>query len=577
MKIEAVMAPAFGPFVGETLRLGEGMNVVWGPNEAGKSSWHAALYFGLCGRKRGSGQPSREDRELRARHEPWDGARWRVGAIVGLGDGRRIELRHDLQNLTDCQAVDLGLGGRDCSGEIIVGNDSPDGARWLGLDRRTFLTVACVRQGDLLSVRANGQLLQDHLQRGAATGGADESAAAALERIAQYRREQVGAGHRAAVGPLRRATVAVERARAALETARSEHSAYCWLLTRQHELDDAEISARGVLYRTEVARAKVEASPPARVLQERADQARRHVEEVSARRPSQRLLLAGLIAAIAGVTVAVFVNLLIGVSLLLIAGGLAILGVTRRDRQAITEAIDALSTADATVASDREARIHAAHEAHTAALRAYEGAARAAAEVRAQLTERTRGLVSVATAEETLAAAEAELDRVEGLDRTLGLAQTFLLDAQERVHRSVAPILGEQVSRWLPRVTSGRYAEALVDPLTLAVGVRVRGGPWREAALLSHGTSEQVYLLLRVALIDHLTRAGEICPLILDEPTSHFDAERTEAVLDLLLELAAERQVIVFSQESESLYWAERHLSGPRHRLIRLAGPSPMP
>ena len=312
MKIERVMAPAFGPFVGENLALMEGMNLVWGPNEAGKSSWHAALYFGLCGRKRGSGQPSREDRELRSRHEPWDGAGWAAGAIVSLEDGRRIELRHDLRGLTDCYAQDLGLGGRDCSGEIIVGNDAPDGARWLGLDRRTFLTVACVRQGDLLAVRANGRLVQDHLQRGAATGGADESAAAALERIAQYRREQVGAGHRAAVGPLRRATVAVERARAALETARAEHSSYRWLLTRQHELDDAEMSARGVLYRTEVARAKVEASPPARALQERADVARRYVEEVSARRPSQRLLLGALITAIAGVTVGVFVHLLAG-------------------------------------------------------------------------------------------------------------------------------------------------------------------------------------------------------------------------------------------------------------------------
>jgi uncharacterized protein YhaN len=250
--------------------------------------------------------------------------------------------------------------------------------------------------------------------------------------------------------------------------------------------------------------------------------------------------------------------------------------VTRRDQRAIAEALDAMREAEATVASDREARIHAAHEAHTSALRSYEAAARAAAEVRAQLAERTRGLMSVAMAEEALGAAEEELARVEALERTLELTQTFLMDAQERVHRSVAPRLGQQVSRWLPRVTSGRYTEALVDPSTLAVGVRASDGPWREAALLSHGTAEQVYLLLRVALVDHLTRAGEVCPLILDEPTSHFDAERTEAVLDLLLEIAAERQVIVFSQEPEALHWAERRLNGSHHSLIRLAGAVPL-
>jgi len=573
MRIEEVKARAFGPFVGETLTLGPGLNVVWGPNEAGKSSWHAALYFGLCGRRRGNGQPSREERELRARHEPWEGGHWEAGTVVALEDGRRVELRHELRGQVDCEARDLTLGGRDCSGEIIVGNDTPDGARWLGLDRRTFLTVACVRQTDLLAVRQHGPLLQEQLQRGAATGGADETAAAALERIDQYRREEVGAGHRAAVGPLRRTTVGVERARADLEAARSQHAAYCWLLTRLHDLEDTEAQTRGALYRTEVARAKVEASPPSRALQDRADAARRHVEVVSARRPSVVLLLAALASAVAGVALAVLVHLLMGIALVLIAGGLAILGITRRDQDAIGEALDDLSTAEAAVAADREARIRAAHEAHTSALRAYEAAARATAEARAQLAERTRGLPSVAEAEESLSRAEAELHRVEALECTLEQTKRFLLAAQERVHRSVAPRLGEQLAHWLPRITGGRYLDALVDPSTLAVGVRASGGPWREAALLSHGTAEQIYLLLRVALADHLTRAGEVCPLILDEPTTHFDAERTSAVLELLLELAEARQIVVFSQETAVLGWAEQHLTEPRHRLVRLGGP----
>jgi uncharacterized protein YhaN len=155
----------------------------------------------------------------------------------------------------------------------------------------------------------------------------------------------------------------------------------------------------------------------------------------------------------------------------------------------------------------------------------------------------------------------------------LELTRTFLLRAQDQVHRSVAPRLAEQVSEWLPYVTQGRYVRALVDPATLAVGVRGEDGPWREAALLSHGTAEQVYLLLRMALADQLTRPGEVCPLILDDPTPHFDAGRTQAVLDLLLHIAETRQVILFSQEREVLAWAEQHIRDPRHRLTRLSGP----
>ncbi|MYG18353.1 MAG: AAA family ATPase, partial [Gemmatimonadales bacterium] len=46
MRFESVTAHRFGPFRDETLELAPGMNVVFGRNEAGKSSWHAALYAG---------------------------------------------------------------------------------------------------------------------------------------------------------------------------------------------------------------------------------------------------------------------------------------------------------------------------------------------------------------------------------------------------------------------------------------------------------------------------------------------------------------------------------------------------
>jgi len=44
----------------------------------------------------------------------------------------------------------------------------------------------------------------------------------------------------------------------------------------------------------------------------------------------------------------------------------------------------------------------------------------------------------------------------EELERVLELTRSFLLRAQERVHRSVAPRLAEQVSGWLPRITPWR-------------------------------------------------------------------------------------------------------------------------
>ena len=97
MRFESVKAYAFGPFRNETLELAPGMNVVYGPNETGKSSWHAALYAGLCGIRRARGRASKNDAEFAELHKPWhNDTSWDVGAIIRLDDGRRVELRHDL-------------------------------------------------------------------------------------------------------------------------------------------------------------------------------------------------------------------------------------------------------------------------------------------------------------------------------------------------------------------------------------------------------------------------------------------------------------------------------------------------
>ncbi|MEI6622785.1 MAG: AAA family ATPase, partial [Actinomycetes bacterium] len=138
MRIESVTAHAFGPLAGQTLELAPGMTVVTGLNESGKSSWHAAFYSALCGRRRGPGAGLAADRAFAERHRPWSGQGWRVSAIVALDDGRRIELTHDLFGQVDCRATDLALGN-DVSGEIMF-EGSPDGSRWLGLDRRSFLS-----------------------------------------------------------------------------------------------------------------------------------------------------------------------------------------------------------------------------------------------------------------------------------------------------------------------------------------------------------------------------------------------------------------------------------------------------
>ena len=240
MRFESVKAHDFGPFHEKTLDLAPGMNVVYGPNEAGKSSWHAALYAGLCGMRRRRGQPLKDDREFAERHRPWDGSgAWEVGAAVKLADGRRVELRHDLAGKVDSSAQDADLAGRDYSSEVLF-DGSPDGSRWLGLNRKSFLSTACIRQADIFRVLGDPDSLQQDMQRAAATAGTDATAAEALRRLGEYRVEHVGS-RRAPSKPLRTSEKEAAEAKSALEQARARHDEY---MERRADLERLERRAR---------------------------------------------------------------------------------------------------------------------------------------------------------------------------------------------------------------------------------------------------------------------------------------------------------------------------------------------
>jgi DNA repair protein SbcC/Rad50 len=910
MRIVEVHAHAFGPLRDARLRLAPGMNVLYGPNEAGKSSWHAALYAGLCGMKRGRGAQSKEDKEFDERHRPWEGAEWAVTVRLSLADGASLEVHQDLADLANCRAIDLTTG-REVTPELL--NDgTPDGARLLGLTRRTLPPTLSIRQAEVLRVLENPGELQEQLQRAAATAGADQTAEAAIERIKKFHGERVG-GPRARTRPLPVAAEQAAATAAAAEEARRRHEEYLGLVERlEAAAGEAEALERRLAaarrrqelrrlasLRARVARAREldgrlpEQPPPDpaadRALHERigsaleafdqrpaatappagatAEELQRQLAglpeaprgdlepapEVAAAEEAWRrargalaahdgarpepaappegggltpgelrglaetlarplpavdpelerrlaelpggggavtrhrglwaaagillataggvllaydLTIPGILALGAGALVLVFAVLL---PLAQTGGapGAAVLEArlaTQRDlraqaEKALEDARERLrqaglpadpaalrSRADAVETADADARalgrwgeqrrsLEAAEAAaavrlrsalaarpdgaadasaalddllqryraecqerkrqaenaarrgpleealaarrsaeqaaaetlqrrRAAELRLWEAAAkcgveagdleRAAAGLRShreelaarlsrlerqgrdwaalqqlldgrtrddleaelarlearlpaapdddpgaesdaeleaavaalesgrdearrlrdhlagQVADRERHLPQVAAAEEAAEEARAEQARLEGLGTTLRRAQEFLEAARDRVQRDIAPRLKAAIEARLSRVTGGRYQEALVDPGDLTVKIRPRGGAWRPAALHSHGTAEQVYLLLRLALAEALVKPGEPAPLFLDDATVQSDAARTAAILDLLHEISRQHQVIVFSQEDEVLAWAKETLTGPQDQVLEL-------
>ncbi|MEO6086157.1 MAG: AAA family ATPase [Umezawaea sp.] len=233
MRIESVTAHAFGPLAERTLALAPGLTVIAGANESAKSSWHAAIYAALCGRRRGRGAATVAERRFAEQHKPWNDEDWRVSAVVVLDDGRRVELCQDLAGRGGCRAVDVRLKS-DVTAEVMF-EGAPDGSRWLGLDRKSFAATACVNQAELLGVLGAADGLQEHLRRAAATAGTDATAVAALEHLESFQRDHVGLEHANSSKPLQVAKYRLKQAKRDLTHAVTAHEQYLDLVVEAEE------------------------------------------------------------------------------------------------------------------------------------------------------------------------------------------------------------------------------------------------------------------------------------------------------------------------------------------------------
>ena len=146
--------------------------------------------------------------------------------------------------------------------------------------------------------------------------------------------------------------------------------------------------------------------------------------------------------------------------------------------------------------------------------------------------------------------------RIGDLEQTyaaLMLAQKTLGRASAELQRRFAPRIAEKARSLMARMTGGRYDRIRLDTdLSLQAGAAgettLRDALWR-----SEGTVDQLYLSLRLAVAEELAADA---PLVLDDALVRFDEERLAAVLEILAEIAEEKQVIVFScqkREAEML------------------------
>lgn len=137
-------------------------------------------------------------------------------------------------------------------------------------------------------------------------------------------------------------------------------------------------------------------------------------------------------------------------------------------------------------------------------------------------------------------------------------------EAEQTESGHLGKLLAGPVASRFSALTGGRYGGLTLGPDLETQGISVAGDD-RDVELLSVGTKDQLCTILRLTIAEQLKSA-----IVLDDQLTQSDRSRMDWLRDLLLKTAESIQVIVLTCRPEQ-YVADRE-SGPVVRAIDLSG-----
>ena len=637
------MTAHFGALDGAELELGGGLNILYAPNESGKSTWCAFLRAMLYGvstsqRARAGQKPDR------IKYRPWSGTPMSGSMELETADGPVTLRRWTERDAQPMQAFSATVTGTDVPALGLSAETA--GERLTGMPAEVFERSVFIRQSGM-EVQSDPEL-ERRINAIVTSGDEAVSFTEAEKRLKAWQRRRLN-GNRGAIPELReeldgtrrsleairehsREAAAADEEIEALEARLAEtedrmHRARAALRKRSlAELGEARTAVRAAEGDCEKAERALDAAeaklaetpfggggPEAADAQTAADRTKMEKLRLQAEKP---LPTAGVILAPALALAAFVLALILPWQTLCAAVGcvfvvlfavmflrlrgqqqaraaaldereriLAAYGVREPEEiDGLLERYDALwknkERAEVRLAAARTAldeRKNAQRDTENRAMSALDftggdnEAARAARELesirgrigelrerRAMAEGQARALGDPAALESELAEGERRYLELLRQNEALTLALETLTRADTELQQRLSPLLAKKAAEYFSVLTDGRYDEVTLARDLTAKTRRTGDDVGRELDYLSAGTKDQLYLALRLAVCDLALPGDELCPIVLDDALVTFDRERMALALDLMKQIARERQVLLFScHRRETEYFAD--------------------
>lgn len=488
MKILELQIKSFGKFSNQTVLLHDGVNIIYGKNETGKSTIYAfirAMFFGL---ERARGRAARND-EYSLR-KPWENPGCFWGAMRFESGGKVFRLERNFSTQEKSSVLVCETDGEELSVENGDLDVLLEGMNEISY-RNTFLIG----------------------QKGSAT---DEGL---LRELRNYMSNLQNAGD---------AEVDVSQAIASLEEKRRKAETEKKRIREKRDFREREIQARLDYMQQETARLREEETECLEKLRKLTEDGKQpgagKMRRESGEEGERKRIFAGgflcLVLCLIGVLQSSF-----WLKLVSAAGGMVCLCIVA-----------------AAFLSMRKGSRPEMEEKHHVLLQEAEKWRGHLEHIRRELREKQ---VLEENVRESLREAQeddSDTDRLNQEIAAWNMAAETIREASREIYGKWEGSLNRRVSQILGKITQGRYTRVFLDD-SFQIRIAAPSGIL-DVRQVSRGTMEQIYFALRMAA-GELFSAGEPVPVILDEAFVMYDDERLEEILRWLEQ--GKNQVILFT------------------------------
>ncbi len=153
-------------------------------------------------------------------------------------------------------------------------------------------------------------------------------------------------------------------------------------------------------------------------------------------------------------------------------------------------------------------------------------------------------LENLSNIEENLINHNEQMVNLKNFEKSVNLAKEVLNESYEKMKNTVTPKFTEELSKTIAEITKEKYVNVKFND-DIGLVVELENGNYMPASRLSIGTIDQLYLSLRLAMVEKLS--DEKMPIILDEAFAYYDTERLTNILKYIKERFFDYQIILFT------------------------------